>query len=160
LQVNPPLRTADDRAAVREAMADGTIDFVSSDHAPHTPAEKASSDPPSGIPSLEWMMPLLLHFVETGILTWKRFLDVTCTAATTCFGIRGRNGIIPGGEADLAVVGPRIARGAGRIVTRAGYAPFAHLDLRWSVHATVVNGHIMWRNGMLTGSARGREVVS
>ena len=53
-QVNPPLRSEEDRAAVWEAVKSGGIDFVSTDHAPHLPKEKAAESPPSGIGGIEW----------------------------------------------------------------------------------------------------------
>jgi dihydroorotase len=159
LQVNPPLRTGADRAAILEGLADGTIDFISSDHAPHTPEEKAGPRPPSGIPGIEWTVPLLMHLVDGG-LSWRRFHAAACAAASSCFGIGGRDGIVPANVADMVVVGPAGPRSDDRIYTRAGYAPYGHLGLRWEVRATFVNGHVMYREGAVVGSAPGREVVS
>ena len=66
LQVNPPLRSAEDRAAMYEAVRNGGIDFVSTDHAPHAPAEKAGQNPPSGIAGIEWLGPILLTLAKRG----------------------------------------------------------------------------------------------
>ncbi len=158
LKVNPPLRTASDRQALLEAVADGTIDFLSSDHAPHTPEEKRGPNPPSGIAGLEWLVPLCLHLVDEGILSWRRYHDLT-TRAGACYGIKDRGGIAPGAAADLVVV----ARGDPHrlpTVTKAQATPYAGLRLGWEVKATMVGGTIAYRDGRVVVSTPGHEVLS
>jgi dihydroorotase len=103
-KVNTPLRDESDRRAVTKALIEGPVDFLSTDHAPHTPEEKKSDNPPSGIASIEWYLQILLHLVDEGHLTWKRFLEVSSANAAGCYSIQGRGDIREGNWADLVLV--------------------------------------------------------
>lgn len=140
-KVNPPIRTRTDRRVLREALADGTIDLVSTDHAPHTPAEKASGKPPSGIAGIEWLAPLLLKLVDERVLTWERMAEVLAAPAA-CYGLTDRGVLRDGAIADLAVL--RRGPGLTRVITGAASRPYAHLDLGWEVAATCVAGALAW----------------
>ncbi|MGC4116874.1 MAG: dihydroorotase family protein [Myxococcales bacterium] len=142
LKVNPPLRSETDRQAILDAIACGTIDFISTDHAPHTLDEKSDeASAPSGIPSIEWYMPLVLQLVEEGHIGWDRFAELTSRNAARCYGIRGRGAITEGMAADLVLVrkgerpGPK-----AKPITGAGYDPYPGERFEFDVEATVVNG--------------------
>jgi len=81
VQVNPPLRTAEDRAALWEALVEGTIDTLGTDHAPHTLEEKdlPFGKAPSGIPGVETLLPLMLDSVNRGKLTLEHLVELTRT---------------------------------------------------------------------------------
>lgn len=85
--MKPTLKTADDRAALWDAIADGTVDIVESDHAPHTLDEKASAQPPYGVPGLETTLPLLFGAAKTGRLTVERIADLVALAPRRIFGL-------------------------------------------------------------------------
>jgi len=86
-KVKPPLRSAADREALGAAVLDGTVDTIESDHAPHTRAEKASSEPPFGLPGLETTIPLLgLALRERG-LTPERLIELVAANAQRIFGL-------------------------------------------------------------------------
>ena len=157
LQVNPPLRSPADREAILHGLADGTIDFVSTDHAPHTLARKGGLQPPSGIPGIEWLAPAVVGLVRKGIIDWHRFLDLTCVSSARCFGIVDRNGIREGNHADLTFLAEGIPD--GEIVTRAGYAPFAGKlpDIR--VHAVMVAGLFKYLDREFLNQVPGKEVI-
>ncbi|HOT27796.1 MAG TPA: dihydroorotase family protein [Candidatus Ozemobacteraceae bacterium] len=141
LQANPPLRGTEDRAALLEALADGTIDYISTDHAPHLPGEKASVRPPSGIASIEWFLPLLASLADRGSISWKRLLQIACENPTRCFDIPLRNGIKPGNIADIVFISPAGAYLPDRkIVTRAQVNPYAGFTFTRRVEAVLVNG--------------------
>ena len=159
LKVNPPLRPAADVAAIRRGLADGTIDFVSSDHAPHTPAEKADeASAPSGVPGIEWFLPALLSLVDEGVLPMARLVEVAGASAARCYQLSGRGLIEDGAWADLAVVSRHRASRPPR--TRAGYDPFAHLGLEWKVDATVVSGRLAYAGEVFTEGILGEEVAT
>ena len=163
LQVNPPLRTAEDRAAILDAVKNGGIDFVSTDHAPHLPQEKASAAPPSGIAGIEWLGPILLTLVKRGEISWKRYLELSAVNAAQCFGIEGRGGIREGAWADLAFAetGKKLktARLAPeKIVTRAAVHPYEKFEFAARIRATMVNGHVAWLDGRLRHGVHGQEV--
>jgi dihydroorotase len=161
LKVNPPLRSCEDRAGIREALAKDGIDFVSTDHAPHTRAEKA--DPtslPSGIAAVEWLMPLLLQLVDQGTIDWRRFIQLGCENAAHCYGITGRDGIREGSSGDLVLVEETPFRRVSTVptVTKAGVNPYSQHRFRYRVFATVVNGVIVQKNGLLINRSAGEEV--
>ena len=162
LQVNPPLRSEEDRAAICEAVKNGGIDFISTDHAPHAPAEKAGENPPSGIGGIEWLGPVLLTLAKRGEISWSRYLELSGRNAAQCYGIQDRGGITEGAWADLAFVeSGKWKRGTReRIVTRAGYQPYANFDFAARVRATMVNGQVAWRDGRSRPGVRGREVFT
>jgi len=104
LQVNPPLRDAVDQKDLWHALADGTLDMVSSDHAPHTKAEKAGANPPSGIPGIERMWPLMALAAESGHITWQRALSLAAGNAADCYALANRGVIVDGARADLVIL--------------------------------------------------------
>ena len=162
LQVNPSLRTEEDRAAIYEAVKNGGIDFVSTDHAPHAPAEKAGKNPPSGIAGIEWLGPILLTLAKRGEISWKRYLELSGQNAARCFGIEGRGGIREGDWADLAFIAlGRAAKGAReKVATSAGFRPYADFDFAARVRAMRINGQTAWSEGRARPSVRGREVFA
>jgi carbamoyl-phosphate synthase/aspartate carbamoyltransferase/dihydroorotase len=86
--VKPPLKTAADREALWAAVADGTVDTIESDHAPHTRAEKESEDPPFGLPGLETTVPLMTTAVREGRLSEARLIELLATNAQGLFGLQ------------------------------------------------------------------------
>ena len=162
LQVNPPLRSEEDRAAIYEAVKNGGIDFVSTDHAPHAPAEKAGQHPPSGIAGLEWLGPILLTLAKRGEISWKRYLELSGQNAARCFGIEGRGGIREGAWADLAFVAfDKTAKTAReKVATRAQFRPYAEFDFAARVRAMRINGQTAWSEGRVRPGVRGQEVFA
>ena len=160
LQVNPPLRGEEDRAAIWEAVKNGGIDFVSTDHAPHLAKEKESAEPPSGIAGIEWLGPILLTLAKRGEITWKRYLELTGRNAAECYGIGDRGGIREGAWADLvfAEAMKKTATADERIVTRAAWHPFPDFEFTARLRAAMVNGHLAWVDGKARRGRHGREV--
>ncbi|MBN1337252.1 MAG: dihydroorotase family protein [Deltaproteobacteria bacterium] len=162
LQVNPPIREPADREALLEAVSDGALDWIGTDHAPHRLAEKTGPNPPSGIAGAEWALPLLLRLRDRGILSWRRLVEVGCARAATCYGIAGRDGIREGAVADLVLVRPSRMPQSEPPVTRAGIHPYQDVPLDWQVQATVVGGVVVYRDGVFPefqGELPGRRVI-
>ncbi|HVU14308.1 MAG TPA: hypothetical protein VHD90_23685 [Phototrophicaceae bacterium] len=86
--MKPTLKTRADRDALWQALSDGLVDVVESDHAPHTLAEKQSSKPPYGVPGLETTLPLLCLAVEEGRLTYERLIDLVALNPQRIWGLR------------------------------------------------------------------------
>jgi len=154
MQVNPPLRSAANRAALWQAVRDGTIDFLGTDHAPHPPARKASATPPSGMPGVEWFLPLVYTFAAAGFLSFRRAMELTALAARRAYGLPASQGIAEGSPADLARLvpaGPVPSAPApwflrregsvdcGPVLTRAGYNPYRAFPFAFSVERTLVS---------------------
>lgn len=107
-KMNPPLRTKEDMLALREALADGTIDCIVSDHAPHAAHEKAMEfeRAPFGIVGLETELPLVLsHLVNTGVLSWNRMVDAFCVKPRAICRMAPVT-IAVGSEATLTLIDP------------------------------------------------------
>lgn len=156
LRVNPPIRRREDQAAINAGIEDGTIDFVGSDHAPHTPAEKTSAQPPSGIAGIEWLAPWLYSFFERGRISSSRFLDLGLRNAARCYGLDVTSGVEDDVPANLTLIKMGNTR---RVVTKARWHPFrGRRPLGWTIAATVVDGRLAYHDGLFPGETLGREV--
>jgi dihydroorotase len=150
-KMNPPLRSADDRAALIEGLLDGTIDFIATDHAPHTSEEKAEGMQlaPFGIVGLETAFPLLYtHFVEKGILTLAQLIDYLSLKPAKTFGLDG--GIIQvGAAADLVLLdlNQEETINPEKFLSKGKNTPFAGWICKGWPTATIVEGKVAWRKG-------------
>ena len=147
-KMNPPLRSAADRAALIEGLRDGTIDMIATDHAPHSEEEKARGLEGSafGIVGLETAFPVLYtHLVEKGVISLEKLIEVMSISPRKRFGFAGGS-LEDGQPADLTVldlarqwtVDPEKFRSKGRAT------PFKGWTLKGKVIMTVVNGEIVY----------------
>ncbi|CAN5727977.1 dihydroorotase [soil metagenome] len=164
-RVNPPLRAAGEGAALREALAAGSIDLVASDHAPHTRAEKTDRDVwqvASGFSGVEILLPLLLSAVHAGQLTLSDVARVTSEGPARTWGLYPRKGAIAiDSEADLTLVDLR-REGVidqGRLHGKEPVTPFHDRRTVGGPVATILRGRVMMRDGQLVGRAAGRMVA-
>jgi dihydroorotase len=149
-RMNPPLRSERRRAALFDRVADGTVDVVATDHAPHTRAEKAASvwDAPSGVPGVETALPLLLEAARRGRLSYERVRDLTAANPADVFTLPWKGRVEPGLDADLVLVDPddsREIRGDD-LHSKCGWTPFEGMRgvfPEW----TMVRGSFVWRDG-------------
>jgi dihydroorotase len=148
-KMNPPLRTADDVEALQEAVKDGTIDVVATDHAPHHYDEKERefADAPNGIVGLETALGVLgTWLIEPGILTYAQLVDKMACAPARLFSLPGGT-LRRGAIADVTVfdptrawtVDPKGFRSKGR------NTPYAGHTLRGRAVCTVVDGRVVYR---------------
>lgn len=146
-KVNPPLRSASDREAAAEALLDGTIDLIGSDHAPHRPAEKDMSvrgfhDCPSGFPGLETELGLVAGYIKEG--SYKDWIQLTssltsCNAAAI-FGLTDSGEIAEGRRADLVILDGSRNVDIAAFNTKAKLSPFNSMKMPVSVYKTIVGG--------------------
>ncbi|QPL06445.1 MULTISPECIES: dihydroorotase [Actinomyces] len=145
-KVNPPLRTAEDVEAVREALADGTIDVVGTDHAPH-PLEDKDCEWQAGafgMTGLETALPILIEtMVSTGRMTWRDIARVMSTTPALIGRVRDQGqGLEVGAPANITVVDPTVRRtidGASQW-THSTNTPYAGMELPGQVIATFLHG--------------------
>ncbi len=127
-QMNPPIRESRHREALWQAVADGVIDVIGSDHAPHTRAEKDKTYPntPSGMPGVQTLATLLLDHVNAGRLSLERFVDLTSAGAARIFGIAGKGRIVTGYDADFTIVDLKKKKRIENswIASKCGWTPF------------------------------------
>jgi dihydroorotase len=161
-QMNPPVREARHQAALWEAIAEGTVDVVGSDHAPHTREEKAQPYPksPSGMPGVQTTVPLLLDAVARGKLTLARFVDLLCHGPQRIYGIAGKGRLMKGYDGDLTLVDLKARRTIRHqdMGSKVGWTPFDGMTVTgWPV-ATVIRGRVVMRDGAVLGEPQGRPV--
>lgn len=142
--VQPPLRSLRDRDALREALAEGTIDCVISDHQPHEMDAKLAPFPATepGISGLETLLPLVLKLVDDGVLTLARALDALTRRPAQLFGFTDSGQIALGSRADLALINPDAfwTLDDTTLLSAGRDTPFMGWDFRHQTHMTWVNG--------------------
>jgi dihydroorotase len=161
-QMNPPLRSAKDNAVLWQALLDGVIDFIATDHAPHTLEEKAKSYPssPSGMPGVETALPLLLTQAAAGRCTVGQVVNWMSTAVAKAFKIPNKGKIEAGYDADLVLVDLANYRPVLRseLQTKCGWSPFEGWELTGHPVTTIVLGQIAFDHGQLNTMVRGKAL--
>jgi dihydroorotase len=147
-KMNPPLRTALDRAAVREGLRDGTLDTVATDHAPHHYDEKeaAFDDAPNGIVGLETALGLMLtHVVGEGLLDLDTLIHRMSVAPAAAFKLPGGT-LSQDSIADVTIIDPELEWEVDprQFLSRSRNTPFAGWALKGRAVATVVGGKVVW----------------
>lgn len=151
-KMNPPLRSAADRAAILEALVDGTLDIISSDHAPHTEAEKEVEFDyaPFGIVGLETELSLsLMQLFHTGRLPLRELLaKLTWNPAKLLRLDQGRGTLSVGAVGDVTVIDPDRRWTCDRhdTASKSRNNPFHQWQLRGKATATIVGGRVVWRD--------------
>jgi dihydroorotase len=155
LKVNPPLRSPEDRDALRAGVADGTIDAIATDHAPHAVEEKEAEfdrSPPGTIGLETALAAVLTELVEPGILTMTRALDALSTTPARILGAAEHGGPVgPGRPANLVVFDPRVEWVVeAPFVSKSRNSAFLGRTLRGKVVHTVLRGELTVTNGKAT----------
>jgi dihydroorotase len=150
-KMNPPLRTADDVAALQEAVRDGTIDLVATDHAPHHYDEKERefSDAPNGIVGLETALAVVAtHLVVPGILSWPTLVDRMSTTPARVFGLTGGT-LRRESVADVTIFDPAAewTVDPDQFLSKGRNSPYRGKRLTGRATCTIVGGRIVFRDG-------------
>ncbi len=161
-QMNPPVRDADHRAGIWRGLAQGIVDVLGSDHAPHTREEKAKTYPqtPSGMTGVQTLVPIMLDHVHAGRLTLARLVDLTSAGPARLFGIARKGRVAVGYDADLTVVDLKRRETIGNrwIASRAGWTPYDGVSVTgWPVGTVVRGRRVMWE-GQVAAPAGGEAV--
>jgi dihydroorotase len=159
-RLNPPIREGAQRAPLLDALRDGVIDILGTDHAPHALPEKANPaiwDNACGFPGVETSMRLMLTLVHEGRLTLEQYVRMAGAAPARAFGLYPRKGVIqPGADADLVVVDTRkedVIHGADLHSLRSRFTPFEGRRTIGAPVATVVRGRVVMRDGAVADAA-------
>nr|WP_231715145.1 dihydroorotase [Arthrobacter gengyunqii] len=146
-KVNPPLRTAADVEALRRGLADGTIDIVGTDHAPHPSEHKECewAQAAMGMTGLETALSVVQHaMIETGLMDWEGFARVTSITPAAIGGVQTQGRPLAAGEpANVILVDPSARRTVdpSKMASKGRNSPFAGLELPGVVQATFFAGH-------------------
>ncbi len=151
----PPARARDeqDLEAMWERLRDGRIDYVATDHAPATRQQKEEGsiwDVHFGLPGVETTLTLMLNACAHGRLSVERLVQVLCEVPARLYGLYPRKGaLLPGLDADFVLVDPHREHvlSDGRIVSKAGWTPYAGMRVRGAVVRTYVRGRTVAEEG-------------
>jgi dihydroorotase len=161
-QMNPPIRDGKHRVGLWEAVRQGVVDVLGSDHAPHTLEEKAQPYPksPSGFAGVQTLLPLMLNHVAQGRLTLQRLVDLTSAGAQRIYNIAGKGRLAVGYDADVTLVDLKAERTIENrwIASKSGWTPYDGMRVTgWPV-GTIIRGNVVMRDGGLANAAVGQPV--
>ncbi len=163
VQMNPPIRTARDNAVLWEGLHDGAIDFIATDHAPHTLDEKRKPypDSPAGMPGVETSLPLMLTEMKAGRCTLAEIQKWMCYGPAQAYGIQNKGKILEGWDADLTLVDIDVIKPVRDedMFTKVRWSPFHGRNLTgWPIY-TVVNGRVVYDNGRIRQGVFGKPLT-
>jgi dihydroorotase len=163
VQMNPPIRTPADNTALWGGLHDGIIDFIATDHAPHTLEEKKRAYPntPSGMPGVETSLPLMLTAMHEGRCTLAEIQKWMCSGPAEAYRIPNKGKILEGWDADLTLVDIDHTRPVRNeeTFTKVRWSPWNGRELRGWPQYTIVNGEIAFDNGHIREQTRGRRLT-
>lgn len=145
-KMNPPLREEADRQAIIRGLADGTIDMIATDHAPHTEAEKTKpiTDAPSGIIGLETALALgITELVEGGFLTIRQLLKLMSTNPASLYHLNAGY-LAEGGPADIVLIDPAAEWKPTEYTSKSSNSPFTGWKLKGKVEKTICAGKVVY----------------
>ncbi|MCK5681378.1 amidohydrolase family protein, partial [bacterium] len=147
-KMSPPLRSVDDVVALRAALADGTIDVIATDHAPHEATEKAVEYElaPFGVVGLETAVALGLRLIQEKVLTPLELAARLSSTPAAILGLNDRGTLAPGLAADLMIVDPELMWTVDpeKFYSKARNTPFSGWQMRGRVVKTIVDGKIVF----------------
>ena len=162
-QMNPPIRSAHDQQTLWEGLHDGTIDFIATDHAPHTRQEKDQPYPasPSGMPGVETSLPLMLTAcLMDNKCSLQDILKWMCMGPAQAYRIPNKGKIEVGYDADLAICDIENSRPVedNRLFTKVKWSPFSGKELIGWPKWTVVGGKIAFADSKICEDTRGSQI--
>jgi len=161
-QMNPPVRGGKHLEQLWQALRDGVVDVLGSDHAPHTLEEKAKPYPasPSGMTGVQTLVPIMLDHVHNGKLSLLRFVDLTSHGPQRIFQIAGKGRIAKGWDADFTIVDLKEKRTITDdwIESKAGWTPYDGKSVTGWPKGTIIRGRrVMWEDEIVD-EAHGQAV--
>ena len=148
-KMNPPLRSAEDVAALREALIDGTIEVIATDHAPHASSEKEMEYDyaPFGIIGLETALGLILtEFYHTRLLTLPMIIERLTTNPARILKLKHKGTLVPGADADITILDPdqEWIVEENDWQSKSKNSPFIGWKLKGKAMMTIVAGQVVW----------------
>ena len=163
IKCNPAIKAPHNKTALWQALLDDRLDVIATDHAPHLLSEKA---PPyehahAGLPLVQHPLLLMLHYYKQGIISAEKIAEKMSHAVAQCFQIKERGYIREGYFADLVVVDMNKSYKVttDNILYKCGWSPLENFSFPASIDTTMVNGNIVYENGMVNASHRGQRLM-
>ena len=163
IKCNPSIKSGADRNALRQALGDGRLSVIATDHAPHTAEEKAGDylSAPAGLPLVQHSLLMLLDLARAGHFTVERAVEAACHAPARLYGIAERGYLREGYYADCVLVDPEGGQKVdpGNLLYKCGWSPLEGHRFSARVDTTFVNGAPAWMGGKLVGAPAGQALV-
>ena len=162
IKVNPAIKSPVDQFMLREALNDGRITTIGTDHAPHLLSQKQGgcARAASGMPMIQFSLVAMLELVDQGVLTIERMVQLMAHHPARLFGVKQRGFLRPGFKADVVVVRPNAPWTVTPecIQSRCGWSPVEGHTFQWRVEQTFCNGHLIYNNGEVSPEMAGQEI--
>lgn len=158
IKCNPAIKAIDDRDALRQAVADGLIDCIATDHAPHLIDEKCGNalTAVSGMPMIQFSLPVMMSLAAKGVMTPERVVETMAHNPARLFGIDRRGFIRPGYYADLVLLHRNSHTVTDSdVISRCGWTPLAGMELDYTVKSTWLNGQNVYDGTSVNATKRG-----
>lgn len=163
IKVNPAIKTPVDQFMLREALTDGRINVVATDHAPHLLIQKEGgcAKAASGMPMIQFSLVTMLELVDEGVLTIQRLVELMCHNPARLFGVQQRGFLRKGYRADITIVRPKSpwTVTSDCILSKCGWSPMEGHQYQWRVERTLCNGQTVYANGQVSASVRGEAIT-
>lgn len=163
IKCNPAIKKASDRDAIRQAVKDGRISILATDHAPHTWEEKQETyfNAPSGLPLIQHSLLLMLEMCEQNCFSPELIVERACHAPARLFQVEDRGYLREGYWADIVVVNPAENTQVknSQLYSKCGWSPFSHLTFTNSIETTIVSGQIAFNRGEINLDCRGKRAA-
>jgi dihydroorotase len=160
---NPAVKTRGDRDALIRALTKGEIDVIATDHAPHTRQEKSGtySSVPSGGPMVQHALVAMMELVKRGQISLEKVVEKMCHTPSVIFNINHRGFIREGYFADLVLIDPGSSWTVNKenILYKCGWSPMEGQTFTSRVTHTILNGHIVFENGIVDEKPRGMKLT-
>ena len=162
IKCNPAIKTEHDREALQQALTDGRIAVIGTDHAPHLLSQKEGgcAKAASGMPMIQFSLVTMLELVDKGVLTLERLVELMCHNPARLFEVQRRGFIREGYQADIVIVRPKSAWVVTKnvIQSRCGWSPMEGHMYLWRVERTLCNGHTVYDKGFIDKDYIGEEI--
>ena len=162
IKCNPAIKSERDREALREALNDGRISVIGTDHAPHLLSQKEGgcAKAASGMPMVQFSLVTMLELVDQGVLSLERLVELMCHHPATLFGVRHRGFLREGYLADIVLVRPNTGWTVTKelILSKCGWSPMEGHMYLWRIERTLCNGHTVWQQGRVDTDYIGQPV--
>lgn len=163
MKVNPAIKSPVDQFMLREALNDGRITTIATDHAPHLLAQKQGGcvKAASGMPMIQFALPTVLELVDNRVLTIERMVELMAHNPARLFEVRERGFLKKGYKADIAIVRPRSpwTVTTDLIESKCKWSPLEGHRFNWRVEKTLCNGHLIYNNGVVDRDYIGQPVL-
>ena len=163
IKCNPAIKTQRDRDALREALNDGRITVIGTDHAPHLLSQKEGGcqKAASGMPMIQFSLVTMLELVDQGVLSIERLVELMCHNPARLFEVRQRGFLREGYQADIVLVRPDTGWTVTKdlIQSKCGWSPMEGHMYLWRVERTLCNGHTVYQQGRVDTSYIGQPVT-